>query len=196
MTSPATNRATDTAKEMADRASKEIVRQVSTFAQALEGINLQLAEGMDAVILTSQEQAARGLDQMVGLWRDQTARSGQMALKALDDMAAIGRLQLDTALTINLLAARGAGAIQREIDGFNRMAFDKGMAAATRVLEARSLHDVIAIQTDFVKQSVDDALTEAGKLSELAAKAADETIAPLNARVSDAVVQFGQRQAA
>jgi len=61
-------------------------------------------------------------------------------------------------------------------------------ASATKaVFTAKTLKDVVSLQTDFTKTSFDKFVANSSKLSELGVKVASDAMAPVTARVNVAV---------
>ena len=59
--------------------------------------------------------------------------------------------------------------------------------AATALLAARSLQEVVDLQSKIVRTSIDKSVDESGKLSEMSLKIASEAFEPLQKQISVAV---------
>jgi phasin family protein len=64
------------------------------------------------------------------------------------------------------------------------------MAAAKSLTTAKSLQEVLELQTAWAKSSLEGYLAEVNRASELVAASLKETLTPLNARVTAAVETF------
>jgi len=64
------------------------------------------------------------------------------------------------------------------------------MAAARSLGAARSVQEVIELQTTFAKTALEAYLAQVNKASETAAAAFKESLTPLNARMTAAVEKF------
>ena len=165
-------------------------------AQGTEEVAAHVAQGLENIVKVGQDQATRHLEQAVTFSRDQLDLTGQLMTKRLEDMATIGRLQLEAMLSCSQLAAKTISAVCKEIDGINRNAVDKGVAAATKLLEARSFEEAFTVQADYFKSSFDDALASSTRLSEIVVRITDEVVEPLKAQALEPVLQNNRRQAA
>jgi len=168
----------------------------ASLPQGTEEVAAHVAQGLDNIVKTGQEQITRHLEQTATLSREQVDKANQLLTKGLEDFATIGRLQFEAILSGSQLAARTIAAVFKEIDGINRNAVDKGVAATTKILGARSIEDVIAIQADYFKASVEDALAGSTRLSDIVVRIADEVVEPLKAQTLEPVLQNNRRQAA
>jgi phasin family protein len=63
------------------------------------------------------------------------------------------------------------------------------MNSVEALLGCKNLKDVVELQADFAKAQMEKAVSEGSKFSELTIKVANETIQPIQARVSEAVKQ-------
>jgi hypothetical protein len=131
------------------------------------------------IIKAGQDQVARHLEQALAHSREHLDQSSQLATKGFEDIAGIARQNLDAALAVNQAVVSGVLAFWREIGVVNRTTLERGLEAGNRLLEAKTPQEVIAVQADYIKASLDDLV----KLSELAAKAADHAGVPLNQNV-------------
>jgi phasin family protein len=66
------------------------------------------------------------------------------------------------------------------------------MTAATAVLAAKSVHEVMDVQIGFAQQRYDDFLAKGTKISELSIKTANEARALLRKRFEDNFARFVQ----
>jgi phasin family protein len=69
---------------------------------------------------------------------------------------------------------------------------EETMSAFKALTALRSLKDVMDMQASFARASVEKAMTETGKLTDATFKLAEETLAPLTARVTVAVETFSK----
>ena len=165
-------------------------------SQTIESLAGHITEAMIALIGTGQELAFSQSERTRFLNSELGERTSQLGNALFDSMAGVGRINLDIALTVNQMAVMAASVWWREIAGFNRALFDKGLDVGARMLETRSAEEMIALQTDYLKLSLDEAMAESAKLYELAAKVTDATMMPLGGRVANTVTSFARPKAA
>ncbi len=164
----------------------------ASIAQAAETVSTQITDAVDGIIRAGQDQVARQLEYTLAQSRRHLDQSSNLATKSFEDLAGVARQNLDAVLTINQAVTSGLALFWREIATFNRSALERGLDAGTRLLDVRSLQEVVAIQAEYAKASVDDLV----KFSELAAKAADQAAVPLNQNVRLSSIRWAKPLAA
>jgi hypothetical protein len=179
-----------------------ISHATKSVAKAGEDAATEVQETLADLIRTSQDQAIARFEQMLTLFRprdEQIQQFNQLMTRNFDELAAMGRQHLDAALTVNRMMARSTEVVWRELDTFYRAAADKGLATVLAALDARSLDQLVAIQSDYMRESVDRVMSESGKLQRMTIEATDEIIKPLKETAQadeKKVLQTAQRMAA
>ncbi|HVA13752.1 MAG TPA: phasin family protein [Stellaceae bacterium] len=83
------------------------------------------------------------------------------------ELADYGRETIAAAMNSNAVLTTGLEAIGQEVAGFARAAFESAGEAARALLGARTLDDVMRLQTDFARRNFDGLVERTAKLSEL-----------------------------
>jgi hypothetical protein len=151
----------------------------ASLAEAAGTVSSQLSDTVGGFIKAGQDQAAHHLEQVLGQSRERLDQTTQLAIKGFDDLAGVGRQNLDAVLAGNQAAISGLVAFWRELATFNQAALNRGLDAGIRLLETRNPRDAIAIQAEYVKANIDDFV----KLSDVAAKTVEQVKEPLNQKV-------------
>jgi phasin family protein len=73
--------------------------------------------------------------------------------------------------------------LSQEFFGCAKIAFESVTQTAAALLAAKTLEDVVQLNTDFAKTSVESMLSNSAKLSELSVRVANEALAPLGGRI-------------
>jgi hypothetical protein len=102
------------------------------------------------------------------------AEPGFVAFRA-EDVDAVARS--------SVALADGVQAFGRALIEMQRLSVSAGLSAASALVDARNLHDVIEVQRRYLNGSVQNAVRDAGGLVELANRVAKEAWAPLAPRV-------------
>ena len=107
-------------------------------------------------------------------------------LMVLDkDSRPIGILT-DRDLAIRVVA-KGLETLSKEMMDFARVSFEGNVEATNAMLGAKTLNDLVDLQTQYTRKNMDQFLAESTKLTELSVKVANEAFAPIKARVDVAV---------
>ncbi len=111
----------------------------------------------------------------------------------LDALAAEGRENFESFVKASAAAAKGSIALRDAWFAYAGRSIDANVEAARAVLGANSLADAAEAQADHAKASVERSLAEGTRIAELAMKTANDTMAPLRARVESALERGAPR---
>jgi phasin family protein len=112
------------------------------------------------------------------------------SLTALNDLNAHSKQNLEAVVASTTAATKGAETLGAQAIAYSKKAVEDGVAAARSLGGARSVQEVIELQTAYAKSALETYLAELNKASETVAASVKETLTPLNARVSAAVEKF------
>jgi len=138
------------------------------------------------------EAFAKGYEQMVAAFKQQVETVAPNATKTFDELAAFGRGNVDAAIQAGSIAAKGVQAIGEELAAYNKKALDIGVANAKSLFGVKTVQEAVELQTGFARAGFDELVAESTKLGKLSAKVVEETQAPINARINDAVETFSK----
>jgi phasin family protein len=112
-----------------------------------------------------------------------TGVDSRTARLGCEELADLGRENLAAVLRANAAFSEGAEAIGKEMMGYARSSFEDAAEAATALLAARTLEDLVQLNTNFARASFERMLARSAKLSEMGARLANEALVPLGGRV-------------
>jgi phasin family protein len=142
-----------------------------------------VADAAEAVTATTEatgEAVNQHYDTAVAVTRDHVAKTSAL----LEDLAVLGKGNLDAVVQSNTLVAKGMEAISREIMGYAQASLESAAAMSKALFGAKTLQDVIALNNDYAKTQIDSFLANSAKLSDLGAKVANEALEPISKRVN------------
>ena len=112
------------------------------------------------------------------------------SLTALNDLNAQSKSNLEAVVASTTAATKGAETLGAQVIAYSKKSVEDGMAAARSLGAARSVQEVIELQTSFAKSALEAYLAEVNKASEVVAASFKESLTPLNARMTAAVEKF------
>lgn len=121
-----------------------------------------------------------------------TKKTAEGLFRGYDELADVGKENLEAFLKANTVLADGMERIGKEVIGLTRQSLESAAAATSALLDAKSIEDVMALQGDFTKSFVDQVLAGTAKLSEMGLKVASDAYDPLTQRVEQTLAQFGR----
>lgn len=90
---------------------------------------------------------------------------------------------------------KGMEAISGEMMSFAKQMLDGNVAATKAILGAKTLNEVMELNSEYARGSFDGLMVQGTKVAELATKVAQDTVEPLNAQFTATVEKWGQNAA-
>ena len=109
--------------------------------------------------------------------------------KGFDDIAAFGQANFDALIQSSALCAKAVEEFSREIAGVVRSSIDASADATRAAFAAKTVKDVVDVQTGFTKTSLDAIVANWARFGTLGVKLATDAASPLTAR-ADAMAAF------
>lgn len=95
------------------------------------------------------------------------------------------------AMTASATAAqKGAEALSAQAFSYGKSSWEAGVAAAQTMGQARSVQELIELQTTFAKSAMETYLSEVTKMTETLTGSVKESFKPINERVTATVEKF------
>lgn len=117
------------------------------------------------------------------------------ALKGYDELAAASKENVDAFVEAMTASQKGLEAINTEALTYSKVAMEESVAAAKAAFGAKTMQELIELNTAYTKSAFDAYLGAATKIGELWTSAAKDASAPLSARVN-ATVEAAQKASA
>ncbi|WP_269516229.1 phasin family protein [Brevundimonas subvibrioides] len=95
------------------------------------------------------------------------------------------------ALTASATAAqKGVEALSAQALSYSKSSWENGVAAAQTIAKARSVQELIELQTNYAKSAMETYLSEVTKMTETLTGSVKESFKPINERVTATVETF------
>ncbi len=114
----------------------------------------------------------------------------EKSLAALNDANAQSKQNLEAAVASVTAAAKGAEALGAQAIAFSKKSVESNVAAAKSLSGAKTVQEVVELQTAWAKSAMEGYMAEMNKASEIVAASMKDLIAPLNSRVTATVEKF------
>jgi len=111
----------------------------------------------------------------------------EKTLAALNELNAHSKQNLEAVVASVTAATKGAEAIGAQTMAFSKSAFETQVNAARSLAGAKSLQEVVELQTAFAKSALETYMAEVGKMSETVSASMKDSVKPLNERVTAVV---------
>ena len=114
----------------------------------------------------------------------------EKSLVALNELNAQSKKNLEAVVASVTAATKGAEELGAETMAFSKKAFDEQVAAAKSLAGAKSVQEVVELQTSFAKTALETYMAEFAKMSDTVSASVKESMKPLNERVTATVEKF------
>lgn len=111
----------------------------------------------------------------------------EKSLASLNEVNAHSKKNLEAVIASVTASTKGAEALGAEAMAFSKKAMEDQVAAAKSLSSAKSIQEVVELQTTFAKSAMDAYIAEFGKMSDIVSASMKDSLKPLNERVTAAV---------
>ena len=106
------------------------------------------------------------------------------------ELNAQGKQNLDAVVASATAAQKGAEALSAQALSYGKTSWENGVAAAQTISQARSIQELIELQTGFAKSAMETYLSEVTKMTETFTGSVKDSFKPINERVTASVEKF------
>ena len=114
------------------------------------------------------------------------------AMKTAEELVSFGQGNFEALVKSGQIWATGMQDLGKQVAATAQAQMDQTMATLKALAAVKSFKEAVELQSSLARSSVEKAVTETGKLTDASMKLAEQTMAPITARVSLAVERFGR----
>ena len=114
----------------------------------------------------------------------------EKSLSAMNELNAHSKKNLEAIVASATASAKGAEALGAQAMAFSKAVFDTQVSAAKSLAGAKSVQEVVELQTSFAKTALETYMAEFAKMSDTVSASVKESMKPLNERVTAVVEKF------
>jgi phasin family protein len=111
----------------------------------------------------------------------------EKSLASLNEANAHSKKNLEAVIASVTAATKGAEALGAQAMAYSKSALESNVTAARSLAGAKSVQEVVELQTAFAKSALETYMAEVGKMSEIVSASVKDSMKPLNERVTAAV---------
>lgn len=165
--------ALDSIQPMAEEAFKPVEAVVAAGQETLE-----------TVVKAGTQAAVRSYEQAFALTQEQVEKASSTVFQRYDDVSRLSKDNLEACVQSSEVVAKGVEAFGEEVASFSRDALEAGMQTAQSMATAKSLREVIDLQSEYSRKSLESLMAETAKLAGLSIAMTSDAFAPLQSRVA------------
>ena len=114
----------------------------------------------------------------------------EKGLAAMNEMNSYSKKNMEAMVASATASAKGAEALGAQAMAFSKAVFDTQVSAAKSLAGAKSVQEVVELQTSFAKTALETYMAEFAKMSDTVSASVKESMKPLNERVTATVEKF------
>ena len=115
----------------------------------------------------------------------------EKSLSGLNELNALSKRNLEAMVASMTAATKGAESVGSQAMSYAKRSTEDSVAAAKALATAKSMQEVVELQTAYAKTALETYLAEMNRMSETVATSVKNSLAPLNERVT-AVMEKAQ----
>ena len=116
--------------------------------------------------------------------------SVEKSLGALNEVNALSKGNIEAVVESLTAATKGAETVGAQAMAFSKKNWDEAVTAAKTLSGAKSVQEVIELQSKYAKASMEAYVSELNLLTETLSSSFKDTFQPINARMTAAVEKF------
>lgn len=183
------------AQPIAARAPKspEIVEKALKADQAATEKALRAgSETAEKALKTGSAAMTQAYDHAFGAAKEQVQKAFPQAATQFEELASFQRANLEALFAISATAMKGAETLTEHLLAFNKKAMEHGMATSQKLLDCKTMQDVMALQADCACAQLEQAIDHGSKFTDIAMHVAGEIAEPLQQRLGQAAEKLGK----
>jgi phasin family protein len=114
------------------------------------------------------------------------------AIKSTEEIVSFGQGNVEAILKSSQIWATGVQDLGKHFAATAQAQMDETMATVKALSSVKSLKEAMELQSTLAKTAMEKMLAETGKLTDASMKLAEQTMAPITARVTLATEKFGR----
>jgi phasin family protein len=148
-------------------------------------------QGFDKTLVAMKEGAARAV-KTLETSQAKIKENMEKAIKTTEQMMVFGQGNMEAMVKASQIYATGLQDISKQFAASSKASLEETVAFTKSLMGVKSVKEAIDLQTGFTKSSIEKAVSETNKLTDASVKLAEQTIAPITARITLAVETFSK----
>jgi phasin family protein len=155
----------------------------------------KVTEAVAAVTDASSAAMTNGVAEMkAGIEKTQAKFKEGMekAMKSAEELVTFSQGNLEAFVKSGQIWTAGVQDISKQVAASAQASFEETLSTFKALTGVKSLKDAVDLQTSLARSTIEKTLAESGRLTDVSVKLAEQTFAPITARVTLAVEKFAK----
>lgn len=140
--------------------------------------------------MAANETVKKTVEQATAAGNEAFKQGVDKSINALTEMNTLGKKNIEAAVESVTAATRGAEALTAQALAYSKKSWEEGVSAAQALASAKSVQEVIELQTAFAKSAMEAYLSEVTKMTDTLTASMKDSFKPINERVTASVERF------
>ena len=149
-------------------------------------------ETVEQVVKASTES----YEQAYTMTKEQMEKASKSFVKGYDDLSEITQKNVEALVKAGNLWAKGAETIGKAYFNMAQVSAEAGVEAAQAMFAAKTLKDMVDVQTGYAKASIDTMVAEGKKINDMTMKVANEALEPIQTQFNKTIDKVIKQTAA
>lgn len=134
--------------------------------------------------MAATETVKKTVEQATAAGNEAFKQGVDKSLNALTEMNTLGKKNIEAAVESVTAATRGAEALSAQALAYSKKSWEEGVSAAQALASAKSVQEVIELQTAFAKSAMEAYLSEVTKMTDTVQASVKDSFKPINERAT------------
>ena len=143
-----------------------------------------------ATVKASAEKAQAQAEKMQAAGAQAFREAADKSVAGLTEVNAEGKKNLEAVVASAAAAQKGAEALSAQTVAYGKKTWEDGVAAAQSLAAARSVQELLELQTSWAKSATEAYLSEVTKMTDVITASVKDSFKPINERVTASVEKF------
>lgn len=152
------------------------------MADSAETVKKTVEQATTAAKATAEKAQAAGAQ----AFRETIDRS----VAGLTEISSHGKKNLEAMVEFATAAQRGAEALSQQAMAYSKKTLEQNLSAAQSLASARSVQELVELQTTFARSAIETYLSEVTKMTDTLTASMKDSFKPINERVTASVERF------
>lgn len=180
-------------KSTAKKAAAAASAPAAAVAETVEPAEAAFAanqETMETVLKAGTQAATKGYEQAIALAQEQVEKASETIFKRYDEIAGLGKDNVDAYVRSTAALTKGFESLNKQLMSIAQSTVEANVATAKAIFGAKTLREVIDLQTEFSRSRFDSAVAESAKLTEMTMALTNDAIEPIQLSMNATVEKF------
>lgn len=132
----------------------------------------------------AMKASTEGYEQAMSMTKEQVEKASAAFFKGYDEVATLNKQNVEAMVKASDVLTKGAESVGKAYFDFAQASAEASVEATKAMMGAKTVKDLVDIQSDYARTSFDNFMAESTRISEMTVKLANEAFAPIQAQVN------------